>query len=65
MYMSCALSWISSQSDNGFMQNFDYSWLVDEIKRNLPKELDFVNEAKNAEQCRKNLQSSKSRVRGR
>lgn len=48
-----------------FVQSFDYSWLVDEIKLNLPKELDFLNEAENAERCRRNLQSRQSRVRGR
>lgn len=49
----------------GCVQKFDYSWLVEEIKLNLPKELDFLNEAKNAEQCRRNLNSAKCRVRGR
>ena len=35
---------------------------MDEIKHNLPKELDFKHEAANAERCRINLASSKSRV---
>ncbi|KAH9329900.1 hypothetical protein KI387_002008, partial [Taxus chinensis] len=30
---------------------FDYRWLIDEVRENLPKELDFINEAKNSEQC--------------
>ncbi|CAD7704627.1 unnamed protein product [Ostreobium quekettii] len=44
---------------------FNYQWLVDEIKINLPKELDFVLEAANAEKCKRNLESPRSRVRGR
>jgi len=28
--------------------DFDYGWLVEEIKRNLPQELDFLHEAENA-----------------
>lgn len=28
-------------------------WLVDETKRNLPKELDFLQEAENSERVRK------------
>ena len=31
---------------------FDYRWLVDEMKRNLPQELDFLTEASNAQECR-------------
>lgn len=29
--------------------DFNFSWLVEEMKKNLPKELDFTHEAKNAE----------------
>ncbi|GAB2299544.1 hypothetical protein Dimus_033610 [Dionaea muscipula] len=36
--------------------NFDYRWLVDEIRESLPKELDFLLEAKNGEKCMKNFQ---------
>ncbi|CAI5450144.1 unnamed protein product [Caenorhabditis angaria] len=32
---------------------FKLMWLVDEVKRNLPKELDFEHEAKNADEARK------------
>ncbi|MEE6526314.1 hypothetical protein FKM82_026900, partial [Ascaphus truei] len=28
---------------------FEFMWLVDEAKKNLPLELDFLNEARNAE----------------
>eukprot|EP00210_Caulerpa_lentillifera_P005305 g5068.t2 len=45
--------------------NYDYSWLVREIKINLPKESDFLMELHNAERCRQNLNSAHSRVRGR
>lgn len=30
---------------------FDYRWLIDEVHESLPKELDFLYEAKNSEQC--------------
>ncbi|KAI8470915.1 MAG: ABC1 family-domain-containing protein [Monoraphidium minutum] len=45
--------------------DFNYQWLVDEIKENLPRELDFRHEAANAERCRANLASPKSRLAGR
>ena len=32
-----------------FFPNLDYTWLAKEFKENLPKELDFLQEAKNAE----------------
>jgi len=44
---------------------FDYQWLVDEIKYNLPRELDFAHEAANAERCRANLNGPRSTVAGR
>jgi hypothetical protein len=42
--------------------DFNYQWLVDEIKLNLPKELDFTHEAANAERCRRLLASRRSAV---
>eukprot|EP00879_Flechtneria_rotunda_P031719 GHRR01034673.1.p1 GENE.GHRR01034673.1~~GHRR01034673.1.p1 ORF type:complete len:438 (+),score=116.78 GHRR01034673.1:236-1549(+) len=42
--------------------DFDYMWLVDEIKHNLPLELDFMHEISNAVRCRQNLNSPKSTV---
>lgn len=42
--------------------DFNYQWLVDEIKTNLPLELDFTHEARNAARCRRNLQSTRSTV---
>ncbi|XP_028803763.1 putative ABC1 protein At2g40090 isoform X2 [Neltuma alba] len=35
--------------------SFDYRWLVDEIQESLPKELDFLIEAKNSEKCLENF----------
>jgi len=32
--------------------SFGFEWLVDEVRLNLPLELDFRNEARNAEKCR-------------
>ena len=43
--------------------NFDYGWLVDEIRRNLPKELDFLVEADNTDRCRENMVGSPLRDR--
>jgi aarF domain-containing kinase len=40
---------------------YDYGWLVDEIETNLPRELDFVAEADNADRCRSNFSSKSSR----
>lgn len=35
--------------------SFDYRWLVDEVRESLPKELDFLNEAKNSVKCMDNF----------
>lgn len=35
--------------------SFQFDWLVEEMAINLPLELDFVNEGKNAEQCAANF----------
>eukprot|EP00899_Mesostigma_viride_P010575 jgi/Mesvir1/19519/Mv06895-RA.2 len=34
---------------------YDYRWLVEEVKRNLPMELNFVTEANNAARCEANF----------
>ncbi|XP_062212116.1 putative ABC1 protein At2g40090 [Phragmites australis] len=34
---------------------FDYRWLVDEVRESAPKELDFLNEARNSEKCLENF----------
>eukprot|EP00008_Paramoeba_atlantica_P010771 CAMPEP_0201480656 /NCGR_PEP_ID=MMETSP0151_2-20130828/5101_1 /ASSEMBLY_ACC=CAM_ASM_000257 /TAXON_ID=200890 /ORGANISM="Paramoeba atlantica, Strain 621/1 / CCAP 1560/9" /LENGTH=413 /DNA_ID=CAMNT_0047862591 /DNA_START=473 /DNA_END=1714 /DNA_ORIENTATION=+ len=36
---------------NKIFPDFDYLWLANEIKLNLPKELNFMNEGENAERC--------------
>ncbi|XP_057429166.1 putative ABC1 protein At2g40090 isoform X2 [Lotus japonicus] len=38
-----------------FFPSFDYRWLIDEINESLPKELDFLTEAKNSERCLENF----------
>ncbi|KAI3430556.1 hypothetical protein D9Q98_005149 [Chlorella vulgaris] len=45
--------------------DFDYQWLVEESQENLPMELDFMHEATNSARCASNLDSRRSRVRGR
>ncbi|XP_050156554.1 putative ABC1 protein At2g40090 isoform X2 [Malus sylvestris] len=35
--------------------SFDYRWLIEEMQESLPKELDFINEAKNSEKCLENF----------
>lgn len=35
---------------------FEFMWLVDEAKKNLPLELDFLNEGRNAEKVAQMLQ---------
>jgi len=45
--------------------SFDLSWLVAEVKANLPAELDFRREAANAARCSANLARGASRVAGR
>eukprot|EP00884_Botryococcus_braunii_P012895 jgi/Botrbrau1/21606/Bobra.43_1s0012.2 len=42
--------------------SFDYGWLVDEVKENLPKELDFLQEAENNRKSAENLKSRDSSV---
>jgi aarF domain-containing kinase len=38
-----------------FPKQFTYGWIADEIVPNLPKELDFLNEGRNAERAAANL----------
>ncbi|XP_052199115.1 putative ABC1 protein At2g40090 isoform X2 [Diospyros lotus] len=38
-----------------FFPTFDYRWLVDEVHESLPKELDFLVEAKNSVECMDNF----------
>ena len=39
--------------------DFEFAWLADEMKLNLPKELDFTHEARNAEKVRANFSGSR------
>lgn len=41
---------------------FDYRWLVDEIRENAPKELDFLFEARNSEKCLDNFRRLSPRI---
>ncbi|XP_019196037.1 PREDICTED: putative ABC1 protein At2g40090 isoform X1 [Ipomoea nil] len=38
-----------------FFPDFDYRWLVDEVRESVPKELDFLVEAKNSVKCMDNF----------
>ncbi|PIA59399.1 hypothetical protein AQUCO_00400344v1 [Aquilegia coerulea] len=40
---------------NRLIPSFDYRWLLDEMRESLPKELDFLLEAKNSEKCLENF----------
>lgn len=39
------------------MPKYDYTWLIEEVERNLPRELDFCHEAANTARCRRNFAS--------
>lgn len=43
---------------------FDYRWLVDEVRESAPKELDFLNEAKNSEKCLDNFRRLSPHIAG-
>lgn len=38
-----------------FFPSFDYRWLIEEVRDTLPKELDFIVEAKNSVKCLNNF----------
>jgi len=40
---------------SSIFKDFNFQWLVDESKRNLPKELDFRLEAENAQKIKEQL----------
>ncbi|EEB15541.1 conserved hypothetical protein [Pediculus humanus corporis] len=44
---------------SSLFEDFRFQWLIDETKLNLPKELDFLNEAKNAEKIQNILKDFK------
>lgn len=35
--------------------NFDFGWILEDIKDNLKEELDFIHEGKNMERCMKDI----------
>ena len=41
-----SVGWIKS-----LFPNFEFTWLGGEMRENLPKEMDFVHEARNAERA--------------
>ncbi|KAF6000733.1 hypothetical protein F1559_002498 [Cyanidiococcus yangmingshanensis] len=43
-----------------FPGNFEMQWLVNEIRENLPRELDFVLERQNGDRCREQLVTGRS-----
>ncbi|GAV85603.1 ABC1 domain-containing protein [Cephalotus follicularis] len=47
-----------------FFPSFDYRWLVDEMRESIPKELDFLVEAKNSEKCLDNFQKLSPHIAG-
>ena len=51
-----AITYIVDLLSKVFKQ-FDYNWLTKEMNRNLPEELDFLNEARNIKQCTHNFKN--------
>ncbi|KAH9176783.1 ABC1-domain-containing protein [Lactarius sanguifluus] len=49
------LGWIKR-----WFPEFEFTWLGEEMRENLPKELDFTNEARNARMASDNFKSSKT-----
>ncbi|CAH1418871.1 unnamed protein product [Lactuca virosa] len=47
-----------------FFPSFDYRWLVDEVRETSPKELDFLNEAKNNIKCMDNFRRLSPHIAG-
>ncbi|XP_049410977.1 putative ABC1 protein At2g40090 isoform X1 [Solanum stenotomum] len=45
-----------------FFPSFDYRWLVAEVRESLPKELDFLVEAKNSVRCMDNFRKLSPRI---
>jgi aarF domain-containing kinase len=47
---SFALNWVKR-----VFPEFEFTWLGEEMRENLPKELDFIHEARNTERVRENF----------
>ncbi|KAK6786416.1 hypothetical protein RDI58_014941 [Solanum bulbocastanum] len=45
-----------------FFPSFDYRWLIAEVRESLPKELDFLVEAKNSVRCMDNFRKLSPRI---
>ncbi|CAN4117987.1 unnamed protein product [Withania somnifera] len=45
-----------------FFPSFDYRWLVAEVRESIPKELDFLVEAKNSVKCMENFRKLSPRI---
>jgi len=45
-----ALNWVKR-----VFPEFEFTWLGEEMRENLPKELDFIHEARNTERVRRNF----------
>lgn len=43
LWLSCASDWIKH-----WFPDFEFTWLGEEMRENLPKEMDFVHERNNA-----------------
>ena len=48
--MTLSLGWIKH-----WFPEFEFTWLGGEMRENLPKEMDFVHEARNAERAAKDF----------
>lgn len=57
------VQFLVSAAQHLFAGSFDYQWLVDEIRDNLPRELDFEEERRNGERCRQQLRMRDPRRR--
>lgn len=48
---SCILGWVKH-----WFPEFEFTWLGEEMRENLPKEMDFAHEAKNAERAARDFE---------
>lgn len=55
---------LAVQTVKYFFPEFEFDWLADEMRTNLPKELDFIQEAHNSERVLWNFQQNAQRYRG-
>lgn len=55
---------LAVQTVKYFFPEFEFDWLADEMRTNLPKELDFIQEAHNSERLLWNFKQNSGRYRG-